>query len=296
VNSDGTVPFDTTCLTITATNTSIPDIMNSYTITPVYSPDGTGTTDAGYTNPNYTSATGTAISFTAVSNPMVQISSNPSSVNVAAGSSATATLTVSSLLGYGHAGINGLEHNYSLPVQLQCDGLPAYATCTFTYPNPAASDPNSVSVGPAPGTTLIDGTVCNQAQGCVGPGTVMLTITTNIPSGVASLQRGGSETLFATMFGAGLLSLVFGRRKSLRKRLMTLACVAVCCGILAGISGCSSTQLGGNHGSPTPAGTYNVLVTAKEVGSGPVNPGPPYVTYGSDNQVSLPFTIQVKVQ
>jgi hypothetical protein len=296
VNSDGTAPLNTTCLTITATNSAIPNIMNTYTVTPAYSPAGSTTATTGYTNPNYTAATGTAITFTALADPMVSISSSPSTMSITAGSSSSATITLTSILGYGHAGINGLEHNFSLPVQLQCDGLPAYATCSFTYPNPDASDPQSVDVGPAPGTVLTGGTVCNQAQGCVGPGTVIMTITTNLPTGVARVDRRSGETVFAAMLGFGLLGLAFGKRKALRSRLITLACLVLCCGILAGVSGCSTTQLGGGTGTPTPAGTYNVLVTAREVGSGPVSPGPPYITYGSNNQVSLPFTMKVTVQ
>ena len=94
------------------------------------------------------------------------------------------------MLGYGIAGQNALLNNYSLPVQLACDGLPAYATCTFVYSNPDPSDANSVHVGPAPGTVLSVGGVtgpCTVAQGCSGPVPVTMTITTNVPTGVARL-------------------------------------------------------------------------------------------------------------
>ena len=63
------------------------------------------------------------------------------------------------------AGYNALLNNYSLPVQLACDGLPAYATCTFVYSNPDPSDPNSVHVGPPTGTVL-------SCPGCAGTGAV----------------------------------------------------------------------------------------------------------------------------
>ena len=66
----------------------------------MYSPVGTGAS-AGYTNPNYTTATGTPIPFTAMRNPVVEIASNPSTLTVAAGSTTTATLTLTSVLGYG---------------------------------------------------------------------------------------------------------------------------------------------------------------------------------------------------
>lgn len=298
VASDGTAAFNTTCLTIDTTNTSIPNITTDYTITPEYSPAGTGEA-AGSTNPNYTSVTGTAISFTALRNPLVTISSSPSALTISAGSSATATLTLSSLLGYGVAGANGLLNNYSLPVQLACDGLPAYATCTFTYPTPDPTDPQSVDVGPAPGTNLSfeGGTAgpCTAAQNCFGPGTVIMTITTSVPPGVASLHRGPSTTEFAAMFGLGLLAFAFGKRRSLRGRILTLTCLLLCCGIMAGISGCSTKQLGVTNGTPTPKGTYQVQVTAKQVGSQVITQNP-YIVYGNGNQMSLPFTMQVTIQ
>ncbi|MGA7158739.1 MAG: Ig-like domain repeat protein [Acidobacteriaceae bacterium] len=311
VAADGTAPFQTTCFAIDTSNNSIPDLLTAYTITPMYSPAGTGSA-VGYTNPNYSAASGSAISFTALRNPVVQISSNPSSLSVTSGSTTTATLTLTSLLGFGYAGggdtaptatvqepNGGLLNNYSLPVQLACDGLPAYATCTFTYPNPDVSDPQSVAVGPPPGT-LIGGTACAVNVGCVGPGTVMLTITTNVGSGAVSSVRSKTSALtFASMFGLGLLGLAFGRKKSLRGRISLLACLLLCCGVFAGISGCSTKVLGTTSGTVTPAGTYQVLITAKQVGSRtvPVTPGNPAgIVYGNENQMSLPFTVNVTVQ
>lgn len=311
VAADGTAPFQTTCFAIDTSNNSIPDLLTAYTITPMYSPAGTGTA-AGYTNPNYAAASGSAISFTALRNPVVQISSNPASLSVSPGSTVTATLTLTSLLGYGYAGggdtpaaggvqepNGGLLNNYSLPVQLSCDGLPAYATCTFSYPNPDVSDPESVAVGPPPGT-LIGGNACAANVGCVGPGTVVMTITTNVPTGAVANVRGETSAVtFASMFGLGLLGLAFGRKRSLRGRLSTLACLLLCCGVLAGISGCTTKELGTNTGTTTPAGTYQVLITAKQVGSRtlPVTPANPAgIVYGNENQMSLPFTMTVTVQ
>jgi Bacterial Ig-like domain (group 3) len=305
VSSNGTAPLDMTCLTIDTSNTSIPNIEDTYTITPMYSPVGTGS-NAGYTNPNYSSVTGTPITVTALRSPMVQITSNPSSLSITPGSTATATLTLTSILGYGIGGAGGLLNNYSLPVQLACDGLPAYATCTFSYPKPDPTDPQSVDVGPPAGTVLsyMNGTAaaCAAAApgavgGCFGPGTVIMTINTNIPTGAtAALQHNHDETALAAMFGLGLLSFVFGKRKSLRERVPTLLCLLLCGGVVAGISGCSTKQLGTTSQTvATPAGTYMVLVTAKEVGSQAIA-APPGITYGSSTQVSLPFTISVTIQ
>ncbi|HEV2577253.1 MAG TPA: choice-of-anchor D domain-containing protein [Acidobacteriaceae bacterium] len=297
VQSNGTAQFDPSCLTIDTSNNAIPDILTNYTVTPVYSPTGAGSASS-YTNPNYTAFTGTAINYTALRNPMVSISSNPGSLSVTKGSSASATLTLTSILGYGIAGYNGLLNNYSLPVQLACDGLPAYATCTFVYPKPDPSDPNSVHVGPATGTVLTVGGVngpCTVAQGCSGPGTVIMTITTTVPTGVAMLRTRPTGTVFFAMLGLGALGFAFRRKRSLRSRIGMLALLALCCGILAGASGCSTTQLGGSTAQVTPSGTYTVQVTAKEVGSQVITQNP-YITYGNGNQMSLPFTMQVTVQ
>ena len=308
VAADGTAPFLTTCFSIDTSNNSIPDLLTTYTITPTYSPAGTGAA-AGLTNPNYVSFTGSPISFTALRNPVVQISSNPSTLTVSPGSTTTATLTLTSLLGFGYAGggntpptahvqepSGGLLNNYSLPVQLACDGLPAYATCTFSYPNPDVSDPNSVAVGPPPGT-LIGGVACAANVGCVGPGTVIMKITTNIPSGsVARLGRGPSAITFAGMFGLGLLGIAFGRKKkSMRGQIPTLGCLLLCCGIMAGLSGCTTKQLGVSSGAVSPTGTYQVLITAKQVGSRTITQYPGIV-YGNENQMSVPFTISLTVQ
>ena len=294
VAADGTAPFQTTCFSIDTSNNAIPDLLTSYTITPMYSPVGTGAS-VGYTNPNYTTATGTPIPFTAVRNPVVKITSNPSTLSVTAGSTTTATLTLTSALGYGYGGFGGLLNNYSLPVQLACDGLPAYASCTFTYPHPDPTDPQSVDVGP-PSGTIIAGSACTAAKGCFGPGTVIMTINTNVGSGnIAGLRRGVDMTTFAGMFGLGLLGLAFGKKKSLRKRIPTLLSLLLCCGIMAGFSGCSTKQLGTTAGAPvTPAGTFNVLVTAKQVGSQVITQNP-FIVYGNGDQMSLPFNVSVTV-
>ncbi len=308
VSSTGIASLATQCFTINTSNNSIPDLETTYTITPVYSPVGTGSTFCNptcVTNPNYTSVTGTAITVTALRNPVVQITSNPGSVSVTPGSTVTTTLTLTSVLGYGVAGAGALLNNYSLPVQLACDGLPAYATCSFSYPTPDPTDAQSVDVGPAAGTVLsfMGGTTgpCPAAApgavgGCFGPGTVIMTISTNIPSGVASTSHGQSKILFAGIFGFGLLGLAISRKKrSVRGSLPALVCLLFCSAILAGISGCSTTQLGTTTGNSTPAGTYAVTITAKEVGSQVItqNPG---ITYGNSNQVSLPFTMNVTIQ
>jgi hypothetical protein len=123
-----------------------------------------------------------------------------------------------------------------------------------------------------------------------------MTINTNVPSGVASMNHGQSKIVFAAMFGFGLLGFAFRRKKkSVRGILPTLVCLLLCTGIMASISGCSTTQLGTTTGNSTPAGTYTVTITAKQVGSQVITQYP-YVTYGNSNQVSLPFTMSVTIQ
>jgi hypothetical protein len=319
VASNGTAPFATTCVGIDTTNDAIPNLETTYTVTPVYSPTGTGTTDCNPTcvvNPNYSGVTGTPFTFTALAHPVVTISSNPTSLTVSSGSSATATLTLTSLLGYGFAGggntpaSGGVQEpngatllNYTLPLQLSCDNLPAYATCSFTYPNPDVSDPQSVAVGPAPGTILPTTGACAADVGCVGPGTVMMTVNLNVPTTNASLRRDNGPATFAAMFGLGLLGVAFGkRRKLMRKGMPALLSLFLAVAAMAGIgamSGCSTQQLGTNNATTTPAGTYAVVVTARQVGSRtlPVTLADPNgIVYGNGDQMSLPFTINVTVQ
>jgi hypothetical protein len=321
-NVNGSAPLNAAqCLEVNTSNTTIPDLMTLYTITPVYS--GTNTyTDSSYTgnvNPNYVAQTGTPINFWAVRNPVVQISSSSQTLSVAAGSSAQTTLTLTSLLGYGYLGRGGTLNNYGLPLDLQCDGLPAYATCSFTYSAPIASDPNAagvmcapgstgqycaVNVGPDPGTTFGSGTVCQASDGCIGPGTVLMTINTNASTGAVSslrLNRGGLA--FAAMFGLGLLGLGFRRKARRWGGMLLLVCMLLCGSGMVGITACGTTNLSPPSASATvtPAGTYTVTVTAKEAGTiqvtapPPAPPGSTQTVYGNANQMSLPYTISVAI-
>jgi sugar lactone lactonase YvrE len=283
VNADGTAPFATDCLNINTSNNQIPDLATSYTFTPVYN---------GNTDPNYSPATGTPVTVIALRNPMVIITSNPSSLNVTAGSSATATLTLTSLLGYGVAGATGSLNNYGLPLELECDGLPAHASCTFSYPTHDPSDPNSVAC-------QTSSLACSVTVTPTTPGKVTMTVNTNAPVGTSSLRLGPSGTTFATMFGLGLLGLTLRRKRSLRGLVLTVVCVLFCSGMVAGITACSSKQLSAAPILTTPGGTYTVTVTAKQTGSRQVpgsQAGQTLTVYGNQNQMSIPFTMKVTVQ
>ena len=270
VNADGTAPFASECFTIDTSNTQIPNILTSYTFAPVYN------------DPNYGSVTGTPVTLIALRNPMVVITSNPASISVSAGSTASATLTVTSLLGYGVTGVNGNLNNYSLPVELECDNLPAHASCTFSYPTPDPSDPNSTAVTPTKA------------------GTVLMTVNTNVAVGTsASLGTHPSETTFAMLFGLGLMGLAVRRKRSLKGLVLTAVSVMLCGGLMAGVTACSSKQLSAAPILTTPTGTYTVTVTAKQTGSKVVpgsQPGTTVTVYGNHNQVSIPFTMSVAVK
>jgi hypothetical protein len=275
VGSDGTAPLATDCFSINTDNNKIPDLMTTYTVTPVYS---------GNTDPNYATVTGTPVTFIALRNPMVVITSSPAALSVANGSSISANLTLTSLLGFGVLGPNGNLNNYTLPVEMECDNLPPHATCSFAYPNPDPSDAQSVDVTPT------------------APGAVVMTLNTNVPVGTsttASLHREG-PVAFAAMFGMGLLGLAFRRKKDLRSALFSVLCLLVFAGTVAGVSACGSGTSGG--ATPiltTPAGTYSVTVTAKQAGSKVIpgsKPGTTQIVYGNGNQMSLPFSVSVTVK
>jgi len=215
---------------------------------------------------------------------MVVITSSPAALSVANGSSVSANLTLTSLLGFGVLGPNGNLNNYTLPVEMECDNLPPHATCSFAYPNPDPSDAQSVDVTPT------------------APGAVVMTLNTNVPVGTsttASLHREG-PLAFAAMFGIGLLGLAFRRKKDLRSALFSVLCLLVFAGAVAGVSACGSvTSSGATPILTTPAGTYSVTVTAKQAGSKVIpgsKPGTTQIVYGNGNQMSLPFSVSVTVK
>lgn len=100
------------------------------------------------------------------------------------------------------------------------------------------------------------------------------------------------------MFGVGLVGLAFGRKSGRKARISMLICLVILTSALAGMTGCSTTTLGSAPVLTTPSGAYsNVIVTAQQVGS-EIVPGSqgPITLYGSQNQISLPYTMTVNVQ
>jgi hypothetical protein len=264
LDANGYASFTTDCLSVPS-DTNPTTLISIHTITPVYNGDS-----------NYQSYTGSSITFNVLRNPSVIITSSPAAVTVTAGSTVSAGLTLTSVEGYGSSGAGQPIWNYTLPLALECNGLPAHSTCTFSS--------SSINV-----TTTT-------------PGTATVTIQTNVPVGTttASIQNSQKAPFaYAALFGIGFFGLlVRGKRKSIT-RYFALLCILALGGVFAGITACSTNTLTQSTDSlKTPAGTYAVTITAQQVGSVtvPGSNGALTTVYGSHDQISLPFTINVTVQ
>jgi hypothetical protein len=288
------------CLTMPQNVTYVP-IASTHIITPVYSGDANF---LPYTGP-------VATTIIAVRSPAVVISAKPTSLSVQAGSTASTTLTLNSLLGYGYLGKNAKLNDYVFPVALNCSNLPPHTTCSFTYsPDPAlaayglntgvadATHPN-----PAPATAvniLCTGTT-DAADGCQTSLPVTLTINTNVAVGTSAQVARSVPISFAAIFGFGMVGLCFRRRMGKRwQMLVMLFMVIVSGGLAASLTACSTINLSPASVLTTPVSgstPYSVIITAQQVGTQLVTNADGSTTqiYGSENQVSLPFTINVTV-
>jgi hypothetical protein len=253
---------------------------------------------------NFLGLTGAATLFQVVRSPAVQITTSSSSslttaptLSVQAGSSASLNLNLSSILGYGFAGRGGQLNDYNFPVSLACDNLPPHAACTFSYPNPDASDPNAVDI-PCP--TSATGPELAAGAATCSTGQVTVTINTDITVGTTTASRvaGAVSVTLAAIYGFGMLGLFFRRRAFEKKRLFMMVVLMIVGGVLAGsLTACSTTNLSPQAKLATPSGTYAVTITAEQVGSQTINLANGSVEiYGSQNQVSLPFYINLTVQ
>ena len=219
-------------------------------------PLGTYTLTAVYSgDQNFAQAT-IPISTFSIINPSVLITASPSSLTVSAGVSSSVMLTLQGLVNYGGP---------QVAVNLACDNttLPKYSECSFSTPNVPILTAN-------------------------GSAQVTLTINTNIPVNVGELRKFNPHVdaiFFAGTFGLGILGLGLRRRKRFQSHLLTMACLAMFVGSLAGIVGC--TNAGYTHTPPapvvvTPSGSSTVAVTATDAATGAV--------------VSIPFTLPVTVK
>jgi hypothetical protein len=277
-----------------AQNLTYTPVISTHYITPEYTGDA-----------NFLPFTGTPQLFQALRSPLVTIASTPGSLSIPAGGSGTANLTLTSLLGYGWAGQNATLNNYTLPITLSCDNLPPHTSCSFYYPNPDPSVSTSVDI-PCSGTT-------EQATNC-SPGLAMLTINTNVSVGTTTSQNARTASItFAAIFGVGMFSLFFSRKRFERGRMGLMLILMVVGGLLAGsITACNTTSFA-TTSQGTTVGTYAITISAQQVGSqciaqvsandncyvGGVATSAGFngiSTFGSNNQVSLPSYVNVAVQ
>ena len=304
--------FATSCLPMPQNTTYTPFISTHY-VTPVYSGDSNFL-------PPATAASGTL--FQVIRNPGIvftnsagtQITTAPS-LSVSAGSTASMTLYLNSILGYGAAGRNQAENDYDFPVTLSCTNLPPHATCSFAYPNPDPLVPTALDITCPAGTNqnVVDSLAAGLSTCSLG--TATLTINTDVTVGTSTtsqVARVSSITL-AGIFGLGMIGLFF-RRKAFEKARMLLVffLIGAALALAVSITACSTTNLSPNAVLATPSGPYTVQVTAQQVGNqcitapaaGGANciiPGSGSTTnnglliYGSSNQLNLPFYISVTV-
>jgi len=251
LDANGDAYFNSWCLYVDP-DRNVPHPVTSHTVTVVYNGDG-----------NYATTKSTTVTFQVLRNPSIMITPSSMSLSVAAGSTASTTLTLTSVAGYGVIGKGQAAHLYdwSGPVDLQCNGLPAHAMCVFN---------------PAQVSDVTDGS----------PGTTVLTVQTNVPVQSGALRRSGGW-MFAAMFGFGLVGLVFGRKSPYSGRvLMFLCALLIVGGSIAGLSGCGGSTASPSsstaQSSATPSGSYTVNVTIKQS----VN----------QNLVSIPYSFKLTIQ
>jgi hypothetical protein len=281
---------------VITTYTNIPNEVTPQTITSiVYSGDS-----------NYapftvtTTANGSPILFQEIRQPSVLITPNPGSVSVPtaiypATASASTTLTITSLLGYGVSTNSAypsstptlMLNNYTLPIAFNCVGLPAHSTCSFSGGN--YTDLN--------GVLHADEVLVNTDP--AQPSSIKVTVTSNVSGGITTSQNSHSTPYeYAAIFGLGMLGLAFSRKSIHKNGYLVMICLLALTAATAGLTACNNTPLVSQAVLGTPSGSYAVSVVAQQVGgiTIPGNNGTPITLYGSTNQMSLPYTLNVTVQ
>jgi sugar lactone lactonase YvrE len=302
--------FPTSCFWYVPQGISYSPVMFTHYIYPVYSGDQ-----------NFLGLTGpTSTLFQSLRGPMVQITQTGNaasltaapSVTVQAGSSVSMNLTLTSLLGYGILGLNAQLNASNFPVSLTCDNLPPHTQCSFSYPNPDPLVPNSVDIPCPSGATALQ-----VAAGTVSCSTGQATVTfyTDVTAGTTTSQNARTTSItLAAIFSFGMIGLFIRRRTFEKGRMLLMVFLMVVGGALAvSVTACNTTTLTPLASLKTPAGTYPVTITADEVGSfcssqpggagdNCIVPGSGSTTnngievYGTENQVSIPFYVNVTVQ
>jgi sugar lactone lactonase YvrE len=313
-NSGGTMgaqaAFPTSCLWFVPQGVSYSPVIFTHYIVPVYSGDANF---LGFNGP-------TPTLIQSVRGPMLQITQtgNASSLtaaptlSISPGSTASMNLSLTSRLGYGIAGANGQLNASNFPVSLSCDNLPPHTQCSFTYPNPDPTIANAVDIPCPSGATTTE--IADGSVSCT-PGLATVTFYTNVSAGTTTgLIARTTSVALAAIFGFGMIGLFFRRKAFEKARLMMMVFLMIVGTALAvSLTACNTTTLSSQATLATPAGTYAVTITADEVGtlcvSSPgqagdncIVPGSGSATdngqlvYGSLNQVSLPFYVNLKVK
>ena len=123
-------------------------------------------------------------------------------------------LTLTSILGYGIAGLNSQLNATNFPVTLTCDNLPPHTQCSFSYPTPDPLVPNSVDIPCPSGATTTQ--IANGSVQCT-PGQVTVTFYTDVTAGTTTSQNARTTSVtLAAIFGFGMIGLFF-RRKTFEK-------------------------------------------------------------------------------
>ncbi|MGB0050653.1 MAG: hypothetical protein WBQ02_00340, partial [Terracidiphilus sp.] len=302
--------FPTSCLWFVPQGVSYSPVIYTHYIYPVYSGDA-----------NFLGLTGpTSTLLQSVRGPMVQITQTGNSasltaaptLSVSAGSTASMNLSLTSILGYGIAGLNAQLNATNFPVSLSCDNLPPHTQCSFTYPNPDPNIANAVDVPCPSGATTTE--TANGSVSCT-PGLATVTFYTDVSAGTTVSQNARNTSVaLAAIFGFGMIGLFFQRKAFEKARLMMMVFLMIVGGTLAvSITACNTTVLAPQSSLSTPKGTYAVTITAEEVGtlcvaeSGTTGndcivPGSGstsnngVLVYGTQNQVSIPFYVNLTVQ
>ncbi len=302
--------FPTSCLWYVPQGISYSPIIFTHSIFPVYSGDANFLSLTGPTSTVLQSVRGPALQITQTGNA-ASLTVAPS-LTVSAGSSASMNLTLTSILGYGLSGLNSQLNATNFPVTLTCDNLPPHTQCSFSYPTPDPLVPNSVDIPCPSGATTTQ--LANGSVQCT-PGQVAVTFYTDVTAGTTTSQnaRTSSVTL-AAIFGFGMIGLFFRRKTFEKGRTLLMVFLMMAGGALAvSITACNTTTLAPLAALNTPAGTYAVTITADETGalcvSEPGGSGDNCIVpgsgstsnngikvYGTENQVSIPFYINVTVQ
>ena len=161
--------------------------------------------------------------------------------------------------------INSLS-NWGGSIDLSCQGLPKYATCSF--------NPGQVQV--------LASTTGNNSL----PPTLTVTFTTNVPTYVYTAEQYGIFWFTSLLLGIA----TFSGRRQLRKIKGGLVAAVIAAALFGaiGLSGCSTSS---GSGSVTPAGSYPVMVTF--TGGETPKYWANYVGYGKTNVSDIPYQVPI---